>query len=293
MSANLLQAALDYADVGWQVFPLHHPTASSACSCGKECGSPFKHPMTRNGLDDATADIAKIRSWWGRRPEANIGIATGERSGVVVLDVDGEEGLDAWDALMADGREEIARSLMVTTPRGGVHVYLLHPGRPVPNSASKLARCIDVRGDGGYVVAPPSRSSDGRGWRQWVEPGDSWAEGTAQLAPMPEWVSPTPRPVHRAATPLRRAGGSSYARTALDAECGLVALAAVGERNDTLNRAAFKLGTLIGAGEIDAAVVAERLLEAARLSGLSESEAEATLASGLRKGVANPRRRAS
>jgi hypothetical protein len=291
MSDITLSFALDYASVGWQVFPLHHPTATSACSCGKECGSPFKHPMTRNGLDDATADVAKIRSWWGRRPEANIGIATGERSGVDVLDVDGEEGLDSWDSLMADGREEIARSFMVTTPRGGVHVYLLHPGRPVPNSASRLARCIDVRGDGGYVVAPPSRSSDGRGWRQWVEPGDGWVEGTAQLAPMPEWMSPATRPVHRT-TPLRRSG-SSYANTALDAECGRVALAAVGQRNDTLNVAAFKLGTLSGAGEIDAKVVAGRLLEAARLSGLSEAESEATIASGLSKGLANPRRRAS
>lgn len=288
-----LECALDYASVGWHVFPLHHPTPKG-CSCGKECVSPFKHPRTRNGLYDATTDPETIRRWWTRGPESNIGIVAGERSGLVILDIDGAEGLDNWDDLMADGREEIARSFVVTTPGGGVHVYMRHPGRSVPNSAGTLAPCIDVRGDGGYVVAPPSCHGNGRSWRQWVEPGDGWAEGTAQLTAMPEWISPPPvvEPVRRSLT-LRRAGGSNYARTALDAECGRVALAPVGQRNDTLNRAAFNLGTLIGADEIPQEAVIDQLLEAARRSGLGEAEAEATIASGITKGMANPRRRAS
>jgi hypothetical protein len=294
MSELLLASALDYASVGWHVFPLHRPT-ESGCSCGKRCDSPFKHPRTRCGVDDATTDPATIRRWWGRDPWSGIGIATGLRSSMIGFDVDGLLGLASWDALMEDGREEIGRSFMVTTPGGGVHVYLAYPGRHVPNSASKLAPSIDVRGDGGYLVAPPSRHGNGRSWRQWVQPGDGWAEGTARLASMPEWVSPRPavvKPVPRTGL-LRRSGGSRYARTALDAECGQVALAPVGQRNDTLNRAAFNLGTLIGAGEIGAEAVAERLLEAARVAGLSAGESEATLASGLSKGMANPRQRAS
>ncbi len=288
----LLASAVDYARAGWQVIPLHHPTAKG-CSCVHKCSSPYKHPRTRNGLEDATTDEATIRRWWGRGPHSNIGIATGARSGLVVLDVDGAEGLDNWDEL-EQRHGSTPSSFLVTTPRGGVHLYLSHPGRHVPNSASKLAPNIDVRGDGGYVVAPPSRSADGRGWRQWTGAGcEGWLDGTARLAPMPEWVSPVPaKPVRRSGI-LPRAGGTSYARTALDAECGRVALAPVGRRNDTLNTAAFKLGTLCGAGEIDADVVVERLLEAARRAGLGEDEAEATLASGLCKGMAHPRRRAS
>lgn len=276
-------SALDYAAVGLHVFPLE---ANGKRPDGR---------LAPHGLHDATADAGQIRAWWRKTRDANVGIATGEVSGIVVLDVDGPEGLDAWDALMTDGREEIASSFLVTTPRGGVHVYLAHPGRPVPNSAGKLAPNVDVRGDGGYVVAPPSQLEDGRRWRQWTGQGcEGWIDGTAQLAPMPEWVSPLVRPesVRRTGT-LRRPGGSSYANTALDAECGRVALAPVGQRNDTLNRAAFNLGTLIGAREIGQETVVERLLEAAHRAGLRDDEAEATLASGLSKGIANPRRRAS
>jgi hypothetical protein len=288
----LLASALDYASVGWHVVPLHHPLEDDRCSCRRKCASPFKHPRTRNGLDDATTDEATIRRWWRRGPYSNIGIATGATSGLVVLDVDGATGLDNWDEL-EQRHGSTASSFLVTTPRGGIHLYLAHPGRRVPNSAGKLAPNIDVRGDGGYVVAHPSRSADRRGWCQWTGAGcEGWADGTAVLAPMPGWVSPPVKPAPRTEL-LRRAGGSNYARTALDAECGQVALAPVGQRNDTLNRAAFNLGTLIGAGEIDAEVVAERLLEAARRAGLGDEEAEATLASGLSRGMANPRKRAS
>lgn len=274
-------AALDYASVNWPVFPL-------------EPNSKRPHGrLAPHGLHDATTDHNQIRSWFRKDPDSGLGIATGQRS-AVVFDVDGAEGLEAWDALMADGREEIASSFMVITPRG-FHIYLEPPGRPVPNSAGKLAPNIDVRGDGGYVVAAPTTLQDGRGWRQWTGKGcEGWLDGTARLAPMPDWVSPLAPParVRRCGT-LRRPGGSSYANTALDAECGRVALAPVGQRNDTLNRAAFNLGTLIGAGEIGQETVVERLLEAAYRAGLGNEEAEATLASGLGKGIANPRRRAS
>ncbi len=289
----LLQSVLDYAAVGWHVFPVHHPT-TTGCSCRKQCSSPYKHPRTRNGLDDATTDPGTIRRWWERGPESNIGIVTGKRSGLVVLDVDGAEGSENWDRL-EEQHGTTPSSFLVTTPRDGVHVYFAHPGRTVPNSAGKLAPNIDVRADGGYVVAHPSNSANGRGWRQWTGKGcEGWVDGTARLARMPEWVSPrqVERPSRRAVV-LRRPGGSRYANTALDAECGRVALAPVGQRNDTLNRAAFNLGTLIGAGEIGRETVVERLLDAAHRAGLGDDEAEATLASGLGKGMANPRKRAS
>lgn len=289
LAGALLAGALDYASVGWPVLPLHHPIEGGRCSCMRGCDSPFKHPRTRNGLDDATTDEVTIRKWWGRDAGSNIGIVTGARSGIVVLDVDGREGLKNWGEL-EKRHGATPSSFLVTTPRGGVHLYLAHPGRRVPNTAGKLAANIDVRGDGGYVVAHPSNAINGRGWRQWTGAGcEGWLDGTAELVPMPEWMSPVVKPaVARPASP----GGSigRYAQTALDAECGRVALAPEGTRNHVLNRAAFSLGQLVGGGALDAGHVVAALLEAAARAGLEGREAERTIASGLAKGRAQPRR---
>ncbi len=289
MSDIMLASALDYASIGWRVFPLHHPV-QTGCSCGKDCSSPYKHPRTKHGLDDATTDEGIIRAWWKRWPEANIGIATGAASRLVVLDVDGPEGLDSWDRL-EERYGTTPASFLVTTPRGGIHLYLRHPGRPVPNSAGTLAPAVDLRGDGGYVVGHPSNSSEGRGWRQWTGTGcEGWLDGTAEVVPMPEWMSPVakstaPRPAPSCGSkPLGR-----YAQTALDAECGRVARAAEGTRNHALNRAAFSLGQLVGGGALDAAEVVAALLEVALRAGLGNIEAERTIASGLAKGRAQPR----
>src|SRR6266571_4461941 len=86
----LLAAALKYASLGWHVFPLHTAISGGSCSCerAKGCKSPGKHPRTKNGVKDATTDAAKIREWWLRQPDSNIGIATGIISGIVVLDID-------------------------------------------------------------------------------------------------------------------------------------------------------------------------------------------------------------
>ncbi len=83
-----LNHALEYASKGIPVFPLHTPTKDSSCSCGKpKCDSVGKHPRTKNGLKDATTDKKQIREWWGKWPNANIGIPTGSQSGFIVLAV--------------------------------------------------------------------------------------------------------------------------------------------------------------------------------------------------------------
>jgi len=92
-SPDLLRAALDYVERGWFVVPLHSP-AKGGCSCGRsDCASPGKHPRTAHGLKDASREPAKVREWWQRWPDANIGVLTGPESGIIVLDVDGEPGL--------------------------------------------------------------------------------------------------------------------------------------------------------------------------------------------------------
>jgi hypothetical protein len=105
----LLEAALDYAGMGWRVFPLHSPTADE-CSCGKpDCRRVGKHPRTSNGLKDASTDPAIIRRWWERWPAANVGIATGPESGVFVLDVDGKQGEESLIELEQRGIRQAER----------------------------------------------------------------------------------------------------------------------------------------------------------------------------------------
>lgn len=154
--SDLLSAALTYARRGWPVFPTHD-TTTGACSCplGEECGSPAKHPRTARGLNEASTSTALIAAWWRRWPSANVAIATGLAS-FDVLDVDVlDETRNGWDAfrrIREAGLASGAHSLVVT-PRAGVHLYF----RPDGNRNHSLAEHhIDVRADGGYVLAPPS-----------------------------------------------------------------------------------------------------------------------------------------
>ena len=157
----LAHAALEYAARGWLVIPLHSPTAHG-CSCGRaECESPGKHPRTAHGLKEASRDPATIRAWWRRWPDANIGILTGPESGILALDVDGKQG---EESLIDFERRcsHLPDTYTVRTGGGGQHLYFLWPeGANVRNSASRIAPGLDIRGQGGYVVAPPSLHASG------------------------------------------------------------------------------------------------------------------------------------
>jgi len=178
-----LAAALGYAARGWPVFPVHSVNADGTCTCSDlNCGSPGKHPHTAHGFNDATTDLKKIKRWWQRWPEANVGIATGEESGVVVLDIDPDHGgveslarLEAEHGALPDGPR-------VKSGGGGTHYYFGHPGERLRNSAGKVGPGLDIRGDGGYIIAPPSRHVSG-GHYEWQMPLDG------QLLPeMPQWM---------------------------------------------------------------------------------------------------------
>src|SRR3990167_1030790 len=151
----MLAYALEYIARGWHVLPLHTPTANG-CSCNQRCGKNVgKHPRTKNGLDDATLDKDQVTSWWTMWPQANIGIATGP-SGLVVLDVDpkanGTASLDSLEAVHG-----LMGTLSVRTGGGGTHHYFTAlEDRPLNNSAGILGPGLDIRAQGGYVVAPPS-----------------------------------------------------------------------------------------------------------------------------------------
>ena len=189
------RCAIKYAvDYGWRVFPLHYTDDAGLCSCGKaDCGGPGKHPRTPRGCLDASTEPDVIRGWWTRWPDANVGIATGH--GLVVIDVDPRSGGDDG---MVDLRAKLGAlpdTVEALTGGGGRHVYLSTTVE-VRNSAGVLAPGVDVRGDGGYVVAPPSTHASGRtyGWELSSRPDEN------DVAHAPEaWVAAlTARPKLRA-----------------------------------------------------------------------------------------------
>jgi Bifunctional DNA primase/polymerase, N-terminal len=99
------RAALDYAAHGWAVFPVHG-LVEGRCGCGAaDCASPGKHPLTRRGVKDASAEAGVVARWWRRWPQANVALATGGASGVIVIDVDPPAGERSLERLVAAGYE--------------------------------------------------------------------------------------------------------------------------------------------------------------------------------------------
>lgn len=156
------QKAVGYARYGFSVFP---------------CRPGQKTPATRHGLLDAHRDEGRIVSYWSRVPEANVAIRTGQESGIVVLDVDGDEGADSLHELEAE-HGSLPTTLRIETPRGGSHYYFKHPAFHVANTQGVPGPGLDIRGDGGYVLAPPSLV-DGRSYT---------VDERAVPTSMPEWL---------------------------------------------------------------------------------------------------------
>jgi hypothetical protein len=182
-----LKAALDYAARGWLVVPLHNPK-QGVCSCRKKnCNSPGKHPRTEHGLNDGSKDPKQITRWWEKWPDANLGILTGQESGLLVLDVDGVDGKASLQALTA-AHGSLSKTLCAKTgrtgtdgKRKGAHFYFRAPvGVPIRNSAGILGKGLDIRADGGYVVAPPSLHPSGLLY-EWLAPEQP-------LADAPPWM---------------------------------------------------------------------------------------------------------
>jgi Bifunctional DNA primase/polymerase, N-terminal/MarR family len=156
--SDLLAAALAYAEASLPVLPLRG-----------------KVPRNNNGLTGASTDAEVVREWWTRWPDANIGIRTGAESGLLVLDVDVQHGGSGTLKELEARHGKLPETAQVLTGGGGRHYLFSHPGREVRNSAGKLGHGLDVRGDGGYIVAPPSVHESGRAykWLRALERGRS------------------------------------------------------------------------------------------------------------------------
>lgn len=141
---TLAAAALRYANLGIPVFP---------------CVPGGKQPLTPNGFHDATSVARVVHAWWQRTPDANIGLPTGAPTGVLVVDVDvypGASGFDAFERARSQGFGT-DWAWLVRTPSGGLHAYYPNVHGNEQRNWQVPAAHVDFRGDGGYVIAPPSR----------------------------------------------------------------------------------------------------------------------------------------
>ena len=167
---ELLPAALDYAAKGYPVFPalLINGEKKPLVKWGK--GEDGNSDLTKRR---ATTDPETIRAWWARWPLAMIGMPTGTPSGVVALDVDRKNGVDGLANLRRVGIDPYSLSpIIAVTPSGGLHFFFRASAEErLKNSAGLLAEGVDIRGDGGYIVLPPSLPSIYRDEYQW-EGGD-------------------------------------------------------------------------------------------------------------------------
>lgn len=288
--SDISQAALAWAAKGLRVLPLTWPISSTQCSCGKsDCRSIGKHPiyeLTRNGLKQASTNPKQISLWWSAYPEANVAVVTGD--GVAVIDEDKPGALLAF----ADGRD-LPDTLQVQTGKGTHHYYRIDGA--VKNRVG-LAPGIDVRGDHGYVVAPPSIHYTGALYE---------VSEDREIAQCPEWLRAILQPVRQQVQAptggivIRGTSGTgeharlqAYALRTLSSCCEIVAAASEGTRNHTLNTNAFLVGTILGASWPHGMTRGEcerDLLSAALRAGLTEREAVRTIKSGLDAGIKRPR----
>lgn len=283
---SLPGSALTYAERGWRVFPLHG-IVNGRCTCGRlNCGSAGKHPLVRRGLHEATTDKTQIETWWRRWRNANVGLVTGEASGIVVVDIDLPRAFESLDTIF----HKLPRTLTGLTGGGGVHLIYRCSEDTLGNSAGRLPGIdgnlpgIDLRSNGGYIVAPPSIHRSGRSY-EWLNPN-------AGLKPAPEWLKQPERSFFELGDviPVEFDGpGTAYGRAALDSALTSLRQAPVGQRNHTLNREAFALAQLVAGGELLESAVRESLFCTALSIGLEESESHQTIVSAFRAGLDSPR----
>lgn len=246
---DLLAAALAYAGEGLPVFP---------------CDAGSKRPLTEHGFTDASRDPAMIASWWKHWPAAMIGMPTGQPSGVWVLDVDDPTSFAA-------SAPDLPQTRRVTTGKG-FHLHWRRDPDNVVRNAQRHPRTgwpfpdmpgAEVRGDGGYVILPPSQHPSGRlyAWADDREPADAPANLLAIVTRRRDTASEKRERAAQApnSNPVR---GTAYGSKALADECAAIRAAGDGEQEHALNSGALKIGALVAGGELERATARRELLAA-------------------------------
>lgn len=276
MHSPNVAAARALVDAGLRIFP---------------CNSA-KKPMVE-GWEQATP---RSPLWWEANPLALPAIPVGAH-GLLVIDCDRKpgraDGVAAFTALCAERQIELSSAFVVETPSGGLHFYW-RTDTAFGNSRGSLPDGIDVRGVGGYVIAPGATLPDGRSYRHLA---GSWEAIPALPEPLAAFLKakrPASAPEPSVDRPEATQDERNYAERALADECETLAAMRAGEgRNAALNRAAHSIGTMVGAGWIDPDAAAQALWDAAERNGYRAKDGDAaalkTLQSGLEAGTMKPR----
>lgn len=256
---------------GWSTIPLH---------------IRGKHPLLKSWKEytQRKPTAEEIATWLHRWPRCNAAVITGPISDLVVVDVDGVRGLQSIAQ-----KTHWWQTFSVRTANGW-HLYFQYPdgGEIIKSSASTLPNLpnVDIRATDGYVVGPYSSHPSGKPYTVF---------SNRPIAPLPPDLHDMLAALHQPRIeqkPLQYIRGiSRYLQYVLWAECSNVAQThpKSRQRNTTLNRAAFKLGQLIGGEHLPEDMAVQHLMEAARTCGLPDNEARKTIASGIRAGKAKPR----
>jgi putative DNA primase/helicase len=263
---QVLRAALAYTARGWPVFPVRN-----------------KAPLVEHGFKDATRDRDQIAAWWRRWPRADVAVPTGAATGLVVLDIDIDptKGINGLDALEEIGISTHPATPTAHTPRGGLHLYFAHPGGEIRNSAGRIGRNIDVRGDGGSIIVPSG------------QPGRSWDPHlglNTPLAPMPAWMMPKVADIPARHHPSREIRLSAYCEAALDGAVKAITSATEGTRRTTLNRECFSIGQLAGSGALQPSIALDVLTWAGRqIPGFASHHPDRIVRDAFTDGLRQPR----
>ncbi|MEU3426629.1 phage/plasmid primase, P4 family [Streptomyces gardneri] len=281
---------------GFAVFPVDHPGLAQCAGIGlghdpATCADRGKHPsvaFTRGH----TLDEQQVQRDIGKQLR-NVGVAIGASPGplgqqLLVIDSDRPGAIE--DAAQHLGHEHTT-TMRVTTAKGYHDYYWAPPGMKVGNGLGSLKGVFDgdVRGSRGYVIGPGSVHASGIVYEL--------ADPEQPPVDAPEWLltalttkpAAAPAPTIGPAVPISTDRLDRYTRRVVDDECQAIARAADGEQNNTINTAAFNLGTLVGAGALTEGEAREHLLAAARAGGHPEGRAIGTIHSGLTAGIAHPR----
>jgi hypothetical protein len=316
-SRSIGDAALAYAAAGWPVFPCD-PLQDPPGAKRRRSKAPLVPGPDRDiagtpapetgGLWRATTDEAQVRLWWAKHPTALIGVPTGDRVGLFVIDIDprGETVDDVLKRLQT-AIGPLPAGPVTVTQSGGLHLWFRNPaGQPLPRNSSKRLKGVDWRGQGGYVIVPPSVMGDGKAYDWSPGPYDlDFPQASARLLDLiyqrgdfargrPQHSVPYGRhPDYSAADDdngdkaVRR-----YALAAIRRAGTEMAQCPAGQRGHTLNAIAFSLGHFVGLNALSDHEVTAALQEAADLSGLTETdgvaERDAKIRRGLAAGARNP-----
>jgi len=283
---TMLDIALSYAARGWPVFPARAKEEVDPHT--GEILAP-KTPLTSNGLRAATVNERIIREWWTRAPDAMVAIPTGAKTGVFVLDLDRKPGVGDGHDWLAD--QEAIHGALPDTARAstmgdGTHIFFNHV-EGIRNRGG-LGVAVDIRGEGGYVIAPGSQAADGRAY--------AW-HGETAVADAPGWLIelllPPARHAVRHDYTYSAGGNQPYVERAMEDELRKLATGPAGGRGHQLNASAYSLGQLVAAGALSRQEAEAGLYDAAAACGVlakdGDRETWAKIRRGMDAGARSPR----